>query len=329
MSELPAAHLLGVVHDRLLRALEQVVDAKGWNQAPALYAVRLDGPTLETTSPLFTGLQAEPVAVLDGNPVCALLRLRPELDDAVGAVVVTEAWAYGPEAQAALAREEAPPFTPAQDPDRVELRLAQLVLADGSCHVIEHRRGAAATRRPLEGPSWLTLLLRRSLGLDSQAPPPNPDLALRLVLLWQVSNLLLLGDGGYELGALAPTGVAWGQFSIPGLGAAPGGLRDAWWAPVEAALAGGGLDVDALAAALRGQLASNPDVTECLPLAFPFERGRDAVLASAELLDWMDPELLAAFIDACVPDREVLTTGAERSLPAGLRDGMLQRLAAG
>lgn len=308
---------------RLLEALERAVTALGWDQPAGLYAIVEHPPEPGGRS---LTLAAEPVAALVGNPLCALLRLRPELTAAQGAAVVTEAWAYGPEAYALLERGKLPGFSPAADPERIELRVAQLVMADGTTDVVEHRRGSAPTHRELEGPSWLRAVLRRSLGLASQAPAPQPDLALRLVLVWQVSQVLLLADGGYDLAGFHSGDGEWGRFVIPSLGELPAGVRDPWWAPVEQAVTGAALDVTALAAAVREQLAEQPDVSRCLPVAFALERGEDEMLASPELVEWMDDEMLVAFVDLTVPDTEVLSHSATHSLPPALRDGFLRRL---
>lgn len=310
---------------RLLAALEATVASLGWDQPATLYAVRTRASGAVEAPEL--ALTAEPVAVLSGNPVCALLRHQPTLDDdALGVALVTEGWAYGPTARAVLDRGEVPAVPPSQDPERVELRLAQLVLRDGTTQLIEHRRGETSTTREPDGPSWVGWTLRRCLGLASEARPPAGDLPLRLVLLWQCSNLLLLADGGYPIDRLPVEAAEWGRFTIPGLGEPPTGVRDPWWQPVEAALDSGTLDGPAFAAALRTQLAAASDDGVCLPLAFPLERGDDHVMCDAAMAAWMDDALLLAFVDATVPDRDVVAAGAAAAFPERLRAELQRRL---
>lgn len=304
------AHLLAFLENLAIH-----LDESGWDRPGLLLAIHLedgpDGPALASTG----------LGTLVGSTTCALLRTHLTVEaEAIGAVLVTEGWSYGPSAMERLRAGEVIPFRAAEDPDRVEVRLLELALRDGTELTVVHRRGETPNTIARETSSWNQWLLRLALELPSDADDPADDLALRLLLLWQVSNVLALRDGGYRLDPQTES-ESWGLgFTVPGLGSLPDASREGWWAPIEASLAGAPLSFTRLAGTVRGALEMNE---LALPGSFPFQDGPDAVVLDATTAAWLDDEALVRFCDDSVPSLENIAAGASQWLDGSLLDGLL------
>lgn len=311
---------------QLLQALEQMVqtigtqaDALGWDAPAVVFSV---GMTVGTETVTYT---AEPLCVLDGHPVVAFLREHPATSpEAIGAALVCEAWEYSAPVLARQQAGETIPFPPSGDPDRVELRIVQLCLRDGTeCALVITRDGGV--RWLEEQPhGWVPFGLRRTAGAPSQAPAAAGDLPARLAALWQLGNLGVLAEQGFPLAAsVDPDELA--RFTLPGFGVAPEAVREPWWAPVEAALAGAPFDGAAFAAGVRAAVATQEWV---LPVGMVFARARDEVILDAAGLAWMDDAMLVAFIDDTVPGCGELIAAATADLGAAWGQALTVRFAA-
>lgn len=291
------------LHD-LLGDIDEAANREGWGQPAALLELTLEAPPAGLT--IATGVHT----VLTGHPVTALWSTLPTLDDeAVGAALVTEANGFP---------------TGAKSP--VELRLSQLVLRDGTELAVYHPRGGELCAVDEPG-GWTSWLLRRAVGLSSHADAPRPDLALRLVLLWQAATLLAVGDLDRVFARSTPDWREWGQFCIPTVGELGPAGREPWWEPVEAcldALHAGELHVAStalvgLADPIRSALAAGAQI---LPTGFPLVRGCDQVFLDARQAAWADDALLVAFVDEAIPELDDVVERATEVLPRSLADSL-------
>lgn len=273
---------------RLLEQVDASMERLGWDQPAVVTEVFSDvsGTTLE--------LASVPLCSLDGHPVCELWRQQPTIaHDAAGAILSTEAWAGD---------------SPA---GRQEVRLVELFLRDGTEMTLVHRRGGSIEL--IEGPkadAWPQWLMRRVCEREPLAEPPAQDLGLRIVLLWQVSNLLMLRDSGFQLDRLSPSTRDWGHFVLPGGDAPPMDMEQSWWDVCEDWVMGEA-DPDALTRAITESLDRSQ---LCLPASFPLVRGNDEVILTPSMARWA-PALVPRFVEDTVPELDQIIERTADALP--------------
>ena len=196
--------------------IETEIEELGWDQPASLWEVRdievPDEVRAEHADCFALAYSVHLAEVLDGHPAEALVGVRVE--DAVGAVLVTEGWGYSTESlQAVAGGAELPP--PAECEDRVEVRIAHLVMRDGTEAVVMRRRGEApeVVQGALSG--RVVVALRRVLGVASRAlegAVPELVAVRRMVLAGFVTSALasakVLGEDVRAMMRVFAAGVA-------------------------------------------------------------------------------------------------------------------------
>jgi hypothetical protein len=132
------ATTLGGLFVDMAREIESQVARHGWDQPASLWeVVPADADALvEIPEHLHAvAFTVRPCADLSGHPYDAMVGLRIG-DDAVGAVVVTEGWTYSTERG-----DTSPTHPPSHYEDSRELRIAHIVLRDGTEATVMRARG--------------------------------------------------------------------------------------------------------------------------------------------------------------------------------------------
>lgn len=302
----------GAVLKGLLRALDDTLELQGWDLPARLAEVHLDP---------FGGafaLSIVPIAELSGHPTCELMRLRPLASaEAIGVVLITEGWGYSPASNARIAAGESLRFAPSQDPDRIEVRITNLVLRDGTERMLSRVRGTTdVVTEERAHAGWVPELARRCLMLPSKAKSPPDSFPRELTITWQILAtaalifpLLKEAGNGVDMNfdSLAPIPEVWGQAILPLADVEESAMESLlvgdWWPPIKAALGGAPLDIPALARALRGALTEG---NRPLPLIAPLIRGDEMVLMDKALANWLDDPLLVSFCYQVTPNRSWL-----------------------
>lgn len=302
----------------MVTTLDARFEALGWDQPAVLAELHME--TINGVNSLIVRSKS----LVEGHPVAWLLEASPTLDpEAVGAVLVTEGWSYGPDALAQVQAGREVEFAPFMDPDRREVRCSHLVLCDGTELLVRRERGRPpVTIVDPQTDGWLSWLLRCVAQVPSDAPGASVSLARRAVLVWQLAQLGALSEAGADLGP-APGASAWGRFTLPDPVAGLAGEPEPWWGPIaEAAVSGRRLkagECSALVRALRRGAATGP-----LPLivALPLERYGGVATLTGQSVGWLDDDLLIRYIDDTLPTLDQLAEYAE-DLGPGWSNGLV------
>lgn len=150
--------------------IETEIADLGWDQPSSLWEVHdadvPDSIRVEHSDCFALAYSVRLAQVLDGHPAEAMVGVR--LSGAVGAVLVTEGWSYSPERLVELAAGADLP-EPSACADRVEIRLAHLVMRDGTEAVVMRRRGQEPeVLQGLDLAGRVVVALRRVLGVSSR-----------------------------------------------------------------------------------------------------------------------------------------------------------------
>lgn len=197
--------------------IETEIADLGWDQPSSLWEVHdvevPDAIRIEHSDCFALAYSVRLAQVLDGHPADAMVGVR--LQGAVGAVLVTEGWSYSPDRLAELAAGVELP-QPSECADRVEIRLAHLVMRDGTEAVVMRRRDQAPeVLQGLELAGRVVVALRRVLGVPSRVLHgvfPEFATARRLVLAGFVDAALesakVLGEDSTAMMRVFAAGVA-------------------------------------------------------------------------------------------------------------------------
>jgi hypothetical protein len=197
--------------------IETEIAALGWDQPSSLWVVEdievPDSIRAEHSDCFALAYSTRLAQVLDGHPADAMLGLR--IQGAVGVVLVTEGWSYSSDRLAELAAGVELP-APAECADRVEIRLAHLVMRDGTEAVVMRKRSEAPeVLHGLELTGRVVVALRRVLGVPSRVLHgmfPEFCTVRRLVLAGFVDAAIesakLLGEDPMPLMRVFAAGVA-------------------------------------------------------------------------------------------------------------------------
>lgn len=182
---------------RIAFHLEEQAAADGWDRPACLYEIHpadtervLELTDLELGSDMIAiSFAAVPVCELDDHPAEALVGRHVSSDEVLGVALITEGWDYPPEVLRALSerkvdRDALP--SPANHPDRVEVRLVHALFRDGTTTVVVRRRGQDPEEVPFDRLTGrLVRALRRYLRLPSDDLPRFPP---RTVLAHMVAE---------------------------------------------------------------------------------------------------------------------------------------------
>lgn len=173
----------GEVLERLALRAEHSAHELGWDQPVTLWDLRFADDTLleafARRAPvgvdvIAAGLTMGQVAEIHGHPYEDLIGMRLDDPDVVGAVLVSEGWNYGPASRAQIAAGNQPGFTPTDDPERVEVRMAQLMLRDGTSLLVVRERDSEPFVADADVTGRVTDALARTLGVPSTLTEPEP-----------------------------------------------------------------------------------------------------------------------------------------------------------